>query len=163
MFSVDGLQKVTWVEGSWAAFTRDSQDHKVGWLGSLRRLSLVSSREFRCLIMAEISRSLACAQHRGLVYSSECLRGLSGGPARCVCNLLYDLFAWDASPERQQCWGRLVATCSQSSILGQEPCRTQSRAGDPSGRHLQGGWDSPLRRSVSKAGSQCGVRTPQTP
>lgn len=69
--------------------------------------SLISSRDFRHLIMAEISGSLACAQHRGLVYSSESLRGLSGGTARCVCNLLYDLFAWDAFPEGQQCSGGL--------------------------------------------------------
>ena len=92
-FRLMGYKKLPGLRVAGRGFARDSQDHKAGWPGSLRRLSLVSSREFRHLIMAEISRSLAHAQHGGLVCSSESLRGLRGSTARCVCNLLYDLFA----------------------------------------------------------------------
>lgn len=136
-----GLRVTEW------GFARDGQYCKLGWPRSLRRQSLISSRDFRHLITAEISGSLACAHHRGLVYSSESLRGLSGGTARCVCNLLYDLFAWDAFPEGQQCLGGLWPPAA----------RAASRVKSPVGHRTALVTPSPAAQEVPAGGGGCGA------
>lgn len=82
--------------------------------------------------------------------SSQCLRGLSGSTARCVCNLVYDLVAWDAFPERQRCWR---APAARAAPRAKSPAG-HSCNGDAqprgAGGVCWGSWGSPLRKRMPR-------------
>lgn len=143
MFLVDVLQNVTKAEGCWVevCWGQPGPQHRL--TGSLWRLSLVSSGEFQHLIMAKLSRSLAHSQHGGLVHSSQCLRRLRAAE-QGVCVICFTVC--------------LPGMLSPSDSSAGEACGHPWPEQHPRPRCPWGMRVPLLTGSVSKAGSECGVR-----